>query len=160
MAGCESPNQQWQVLGIWFTTENMIYDKPEFFSHIVSERHHVRSKCFEILPGIGEIWAVYKNWSARWTCHDFKTCKFDIVEIREQRENSTMVWPLRQVPEVKSVFMPEQDDGTGSGTYKVPASAYILFSHKIPAIRLTDECGGKLKVFWELDPASLPILLT
>ncbi|KAJ4813503.1 DNAJ heat shock N-terminal domain-containing family protein [Rhynchospora pubera] len=142
------------------TTQNMIYDKPEFFSHIVSVRHNVRGNCYDILPGVGEIWAVYKNWSARWTCRDFKICKFDIVEIREQREDATIVWPLRQVPEFRSVFMPEQDDGTGSGTYKVPSSAYILFSHKIPAIRLSEESGGKLKGLWELDPASLPNVLT
>ncbi|KAJ4813504.1 DNAJ heat shock N-terminal domain-containing protein-like [Rhynchospora pubera] len=138
------------------TAQNMTYDKPDFFSHMVSARHHVRGNYYDIMPGVGEVWAVYKNWSAGWTLHDFRTCKFDIVEIREQREDSTVVCPLSQVPGFKSVFMPEQVDGTGSCTWEVPESEYILFSHKIPCIRLTEECEGKLKGFWELDPASVP----
>ncbi|KAJ3704962.1 hypothetical protein LUZ61_008667 [Rhynchospora tenuis] len=140
------------------TTQNTTYDKPDYFSHMVSVRHHDRGNYYEILPEVGEVWAIYKNWSAGWRPRDFKTIKFDIVEIIENRELSTIVCILRQVPEYTSVFMPEKVNGTGIGTWKVPASAYILFSHKIPAIRLTD--GGKLKGFWELDPASLPILLT
>ncbi|KAJ3704964.1 hypothetical protein LUZ61_008669 [Rhynchospora tenuis] len=138
------------------TTEKTTYDNPNYFSHMVSVRHHDRGNYYEILPEVGEVWAIYSNWSAGWTPQDFKTCKFDIVEIIEHREESTIVWPLRQVPEFRSVFMPEEDDGTGSATWQVSASAYILFSHKIPGIRLIEERGGKLKEFWELDPASVP----
>ncbi|KAJ4761042.1 DNAJ heat shock N-terminal domain-containing protein [Rhynchospora pubera] len=138
------------------TTQNTTYDKPDYFSHMVSARQHVRGNYYDILPGVGEIWAVYKSWSAGWTVHDFRTCKFDIVEIRELRANSTVVWPLSHVPGFKSVFMPEQVDGTGSCTWEVPESEYIMFSHKIPCIRLTEECGGNLRGFWELDPASVP----
>ncbi|KAJ4813505.1 hypothetical protein LUZ62_026071 [Rhynchospora pubera] len=138
------------------TTQNTTYDKSDYFSHMVSVRHHDKGNYYEILPETGEVWAIYKNWSAGWTPRDFKTSKFDIVEIIENRKDSTIVWPLRRVPEFTSVIMPEEVDGTGFGTSKVPASAYILFSHKIPAIRLTDECGGKLKGLWELDPASVP----
>ncbi|KAJ3704956.1 hypothetical protein LUZ61_008661 [Rhynchospora tenuis] len=138
------------------TTQKTTYDKPDYFSHMVSVRHHDRDNYYEILPEVGEVWAIYKNCSAGWTPRDFKTSKFDIVEIMENREESTIVRPLRRVPEYTSLFMPEEIDGTGSGALKVPASAYILFSHKIPAIRLTDECGGKLVGCWELDPASVP----
>ncbi|KAJ3704958.1 hypothetical protein LUZ61_008663 [Rhynchospora tenuis] len=138
------------------TTQSTTYDKPDYFSHMVSVRHHNRGNYYEILPEVGEVWAIYKNWSAGWMPCDFKTNKFDIVEIIEIGELSTIVCLLRQVPEYTSVFMPEKVDGTGSGTWKVPVSAYILFSHKIPAIRLTNECGGKLEGFWELDPASVP----
>ncbi|KAJ4801722.1 hypothetical protein LUZ62_052968 [Rhynchospora pubera] len=136
------------------TTQHTIYDKPDYFSHMV--RHHDRSNYYEILPEVGEVWAIYKNWSAGWMPCDFKTSKFDIVEVIENREQSTIVCPLRQVPEYTSVFMSDEVDGAGSGAWEVPASAYILFSHKIPAIRLKDECGGKLEGFWELDPASVP----
>ncbi|KAJ4801719.1 DNAJ heat shock N-terminal domain-containing protein [Rhynchospora pubera] len=138
------------------TTQNTTYDNPDYFSHMVSVRHHDRGNYFEILPEVGEVWAIYGNWSAGWMLHDFKTCKFDIVEIIGHREDSIILWPLRQVPEFRSVFMQEDDDGTGSGSWKVPANAYTLFSHKIPAIRLIEECGGKPKEFWELDPASVP----
>ncbi|KAJ4801716.1 DNAJ heat shock N-terminal domain-containing protein-like [Rhynchospora pubera] len=138
------------------TTQNTTYDNPDYFSHMVSVRHHGRGNYYEILPEVGEVWAIYSNWSAGWTPLDFKTCKFDIVEIIEHRKDSTIVWPLRQVPDFRSVFMQEEDDGTSSVTWKVTASSYILFSHKIPAIRLIEECGEKHKEFWELDPASVP----
>ncbi|KAJ4761041.1 hypothetical protein LUZ62_071416 [Rhynchospora pubera] len=136
------------------TTQNTIYDKTYYFSHMV--RHHNRGNYYEILPEVGEVWAIYKNWSAGWMPCDFKTSKFDIVEVIENREQSTIVCPLKQVPEYTSVFMSDEVDGADSGAWEVPASAYILFSHKIPAIRLKDECGGKLEGFWELDPASVP----
>ncbi|XP_078156787.1 uncharacterized protein LOC144552671 isoform X2 [Carex rostrata] len=129
------------------TTENTIYDSPDYLSHMVSVNYHKRGNYFKILPEVGEIWAVYKNWSAGWTLHDLKTCDFDIVQIREQREKSTVVFLMRQVPEYYSVFM------RGSNTCEIPA---IVFSHKIPAFRLTEERGGKFRGFWELDPASVP----
>jgi curved DNA-binding protein CbpA len=135
--------------------ESMIFDNPNLFSHIVSTRYHRGGK-YEILPEVGEIWAVYKNWSARWTLSDLGMCEFDIVEIKEQREESTVVWPLRQVIGYKTVFMPERVGEVGSGKQEIPADEYITFSHRIPAIGLTEERGGKLRGFWELDPASVP----
>lgn len=137
------------------TGQQMIFNNPDTFSHMVSATHY-RNGNYEILPKVGEIWAVYKNWSARWTLRDFETCEFDIVEIKEQREGSTVVWPLRQVPKYKSVFMPERLGVSGSGKREIPASEYIIFSHRIPAFCLTEERGGKLRGFWELDTASVP----
>ncbi|KAJ3702012.1 hypothetical protein LUZ61_005717 [Rhynchospora tenuis] len=138
------------------STNKMSFDNPKAFSHMVSTRHISKGNYYEILPEVGEIWAVYKNWSPGWTLHDFEKCEFDIVEIKEQTEESTVVCPLKRVPGYRAVFMPERVSGSGSVTRVIPAAEYILFSHRIPALCLTEERGGKLRGFWELDPASVP----
>jgi curved DNA-binding protein CbpA len=136
------------------TKEKLIYKNSEYFSHVVTVRE--RCKHYEIMPQVDEIWAIYKNWSAKWTLHDLVTCEFDIVQIKKQNKKSMEVLPMRKVPKHRSVFMPEQADGSGSSTCEIPASNYSMFSHRIPAICMTEEQGGKLRGFWELDPASVP----
>lgn len=134
------------------TTQNTSYDDRSYFSHLVSVCFHGRGNYYEIFPAVGEIWAIYKNWSAGWKLHDLKTCKFDIVQIREKREGTIVVSPMKKVPMYKSVFMLEQKN-----TWKIPAIEYNMFSHKILASHLMiEQRGEKFKDFWELDPASVP----
>lgn len=52
------------------------------------------------------------------------------------------------------VFMPEQN----SESRRIARSDLTMFSHQVPAYRLTDETGD-LCGYWELDPASLPEVL-
>ncbi|CAL4980551.1 unnamed protein product [Urochloa decumbens] len=131
---------------------NATYDTNDTFSHLVYARE-TSTKCeVTIAPEAGEIWAVYMNRAPDWVPSSANSCEFAICEVIQRTEASTKVAFLAQVSGYRSVFRPDRQ----KGFLEVPARENLRFSHQIPAFRLTEERGGKLRGFYELDPASVP----
>lgn len=130
------------------------YTNTASFSHEVRVKENVKDE-YVILPRKGEVWALYKNWNAGMKCSDLENCEYDIVEVDEEHSSGISVLNLEVVDGFKSVFR-VQVKGKSPSRTKIPANELFRFSHQIPAFRLTDERGGSLRGYIELDPAALP----
>ncbi|PUZ45288.1 hypothetical protein GQ55_8G210100 [Panicum hallii var. hallii] len=128
------------------------YDTNETFSHLVCARDTSRMREVTIFPELGAIWAVYMNWAPDWVPSSDGACDLAICMVSERTEASTKLTFLTQVSGYRAVFRLDKQ----KGILEVPARERLRFSHQIPSIRLTEEQGGKLRGFYELDPASVP----
>lgn len=132
-----------------------IYTGNSSFSHELRADSTGRKNVFAIYPRRGEVWALYKNWNASLKVADLQNCKYDIVEVLEHNTSCIKVLYLERVNQFHSVFKP-QKEGDSAYTRLIPRNELLKFSHQIPSFRLTDEKGGSLRGFWELDPAAFP----
>jgi curved DNA-binding protein CbpA len=134
-------------------SELITYSYTDAFSHLVVARPTGRKGEYEIIPNLGEIWAVYKNWRTGWTAQDYEKCEYELVEIFGHTDSSTQVKILKKVDGYNAVFMPYK----GGGSVKtIRKDEYLKFSHRIPCFHLTHEKAGKLRGCLELDPLSVP----
>ncbi|XP_047084746.1 uncharacterized protein LOC124695994 [Lolium rigidum] len=120
------------------------YETTNTFSHLVYKVHDPKRE-IEILPKVGEIWAIYKNWSPDWVppgTNDLD--EYSIGEIVRCTKT--------KVEGYIAVFKP----AIGTNVVKIPVEDKMRFSHRIPSFRLQEEEGGQLYGFHELDPASVP----
>ncbi|KAK3165970.1 hypothetical protein QOZ80_1AG0039970 [Eleusine coracana subsp. coracana] len=131
----------------------MTYSSTDAFSHPVEARTTGKNEEYEIIPNLGEIWAVYKNWSTGWTAQDYEKCEYELVEIFGHTESSTEVKLLRKLDGYNVVFMPCKGE---ESVKTIRKDEYLKFSHQIPCFHLTDENGCKLRGALELDPFSVP----
>ncbi|WMV38133.1 hypothetical protein MTR67_031518, partial [Solanum verrucosum] len=92
----------------------------------------LKKDVYKIFPRTGEVWVVYKNWSAQL----MKDVKF-----------------LALVKGFKFVNMARVEEKKADKVVKICVSEDLRFSHQIPAFRLTEERGGSLRGFWELGTA-------
>ncbi|CAN6203654.1 unnamed protein product [Urochloa humidicola] len=132
-----------------------IYDCTNVFSHNMEVTLMSKGKKYEILPRVAQVWAVYKNWSPAWTFEDYSRCEYFLAEVLEISNGNITMSCLTKVEGFSTVFKPEKKGETMSAM-KVAKSDLIMFSHQVPAFRLTNDnlCG-----YWELDPASVPEVL-
>ncbi|CAN6223039.1 unnamed protein product [Urochloa humidicola] len=132
-----------------------IYDCTDVFSHNVEVTVMSKGKKYEILPCVGQVWALYKNWSHAWTFEDYSKCEYFLAEVLEITNGNITMSCLTKVEGFNTVFKPEKK-GESMSAVKVAKSDLIMFSHQVPAFRLTNDnlCG-----YWELDPASVPEVL-
>ncbi|WOL15851.1 hypothetical protein Cni_G24632 [Canna indica] len=134
--------------------DSMVNDNTGIFSHRVETKPNTKNPLV-ILPKSGDIWAVYKNWSAGWSLSDLENCDYDVVEICERRDVSVKATVLTKVNGYRAVFKHE----IGGKSMEIPVGEYLRFSHKIPSFKLSNERGGKLRGCYELDTASVPDIL-
>ncbi|XP_004294830.1 PREDICTED: uncharacterized protein LOC101301565 [Fragaria vesca subsp. vesca] len=131
------------------------YDSTQSFSHLVKAVLVSRTEV-DILPKMGEVWAVYKNWTPDISISGLATCDYDIVEVCEVNDLQRKVLILGRVDGFNSVFKVEVKGGLAE-TMTIPEGELLRFSHSIPSFRLTEEKGGSLRGCWELDPAAFPV---
>ncbi|KAJ1288327.1 hypothetical protein BS78_02G080700 [Paspalum vaginatum] len=134
-----------------------MYDSTDVFSHNMEVTLASDGKKYEILPRVGQVWAIYKNWSRAWSFEDYSRCEYFLAEVMENSNGNITVSCLTKVEGFCTVFMPEKK-GEPRSALRIAKSDLIMFSHQIPAFRLTNE-NDKLCGCWELDPASLPEVL-
>lgn len=135
--------------------ESQSYTSADSFSHKLSVVSAGKNE-HTILPRKNQIWALYKNWSAEMKPSDLGICEHEIVEVLEEKDLAIKVSILEQVDGFNSVFKAQLKEGS-SVTMEVPRVELFRFSHQIPAFQLTEERGGSLRGFWELDPLALPV---
>ncbi|CAL5075935.1 unnamed protein product [Urochloa decumbens] len=132
-----------------------IYDSTDVFSHNMEVTLMSKGKKYEILPRVGQVWALYKNWSRAWTFEDYSRREYVLAEVLEISNGNITMSCLTKVEGFSTVFKPEKK-GESMSAVQVAKSDLIMFSHQVPAFRLTNDnlCG-----YWELDPASVPEVL-
>ncbi|KAK1648663.1 hypothetical protein QYE76_066468 [Lolium multiflorum] len=128
------------------------YETKDTFSHLVYTRQLDASLQIEILPQVGQIWVIYMNWTPDWIPSSTDACEFAIGEIIERTEVSTKISLLTKVKGYTAVFKPRKP----KSVLEIPTRENLKFSHRVPSFRLTEESGGKLRGFYELDAASVP----
>ncbi|XP_012088500.2 uncharacterized protein LOC105647118 [Jatropha curcas] len=136
--------------------ESQPYTSAVSFSHQLSAEPVGKKNEYTIFPRKGQVWALYRNWSAEIKHYELNECKYDVVEVQEENDLVIKVSLLEKVEGFNSVFKAQLEDGSAV-TMEVLRVELLRFSHQIPAFRLTEERGGSLRGFWELDPAALPV---
>ncbi|KAJ6430931.1 hypothetical protein OIU84_018439 [Salix udensis] len=132
------------------------YSSTSSFSHRLAVEFDGKRNEYTVLPRKGEIWALYKNWSPKIKHSDLENCEYDVVEVLDQNDLQIKVSLLERVSGFNSVFKTKLT-GLTALTQELLCTELIRFSHQIPTCQLTEERGGSLRGFWELDPAALPI---
>uniref|UniRef100_M1DVA6 DNAJ heat shock N-terminal domain-containing protein n=1 Tax=Solanum tuberosum TaxID=4113 RepID=M1DVA6_SOLTU len=129
------------------------------FSHVVAAKP-LKKGVFKIFARTGEVWAVYKNWSAQlMKGNNLENFEYKIVEIVNVSDNYVDVKFLALVKGFKSVYIIRVEEEETDKVVKICVSEHLRFSHQIPDFRLTKEKGGSLRGFSELDPLGMPMYL-
>lgn len=137
-----------------------VYDTLNSFSHKVSWAKGTRG-AIQIYPRKGEVWALYRNWSADWNEYtpDEVIHQYDMVEVVDDYNEKTgaTVVPLVKVPGFKTVFCQQLEECKNR---TIPREEMFRFSHQVPSYMLTGQEGHNApKSCLELDPASTPLEL-
>ncbi|KVH91448.1 J domain-containing protein DDB_G0295729-like [Cynara cardunculus var. scolymus] len=131
---------------------DMAEDLP-MFSHLVTWED-AKKGMFNIFPRKGETWALFRNWSIKWSCDGTRIYEYEFVEILSDYADDlgVRVSYLEKVKGFTCLFNAKEDGGL-----LIPASDKYRFSHMVPSCRMSGvEREGVPKGSYELDPASLP----
>ncbi|GLU08314.1 hypothetical protein SLE2022_252320 [Rubroshorea leprosula] len=135
---------------------SQVYANTSSFSHQLKAEDAGRKNEYKIFPRKGEVWALYRNWTAEIKLSDLENWEYDVVEVMDESDLWIKVIILERVNGFNSVFKATLK-GRTYVTVEIPRVELLRFSHQMPSFRLTDERGGGLRGFWELDPAALPV---
>lgn len=156
----------WIASGFTKTTGNfrtgkyVASERLNSFSHPVKWKKGLRG-VIQILPTKGDVWALYRNWSADWdqNIEDEVMHKYDLVVVLQDYSEDTgvLVAPLIKVAGFTSVFNQLSDK---RGIKIIPREEMYRFSHQVPYYLLNGlEAENAPKNCYELDPAALPLEL-
>ncbi|XP_021764482.1 uncharacterized protein LOC110729087 [Chenopodium quinoa] len=143
--------------GDFWIGKRVINNSLNSFSHKVGWAKGSRG-AIQIYPRRGEIWALYKNWSADWnkdTPEDVVHA-YDMVEVLDDYnvEQGVHVAPLVKAAGFLTVFYKQPDLGIN----RIPREEMFRFSHQVPSHVLTGAEGPNApKGYVELDPAATPM---
>lgn len=129
--------------------------EPSCFSHLM-DPVIINKNRIEVYPKEGQVWAVYKNWNAKFSSSDVENCEYDIVLIVGNSNGHIKASPLVALKGYKSVYRSPRSRSSIGSMDIVVESELGRFSHQIPAFQLTTEKGGSLVGCWELDHAVVP----
>ncbi|KAF2301066.1 hypothetical protein GH714_019803 [Hevea brasiliensis] len=137
-----------------------ITDTLNSFSHKVKWTKGTRGVIC-ILPGKGDVWALYRNWSSDWdeNTPDEVIHQYDMVEVLDDynEEQGVSVVPLVKVAGFKTVFQRHMDPNE---IRRIPKEEMFRFSHQVPDHLLNgEEAHNAPKGCRELDPAATPLEL-
>lgn len=147
-----SPNKKIPIsCGSFRTKIGKLVHLPDsaLFSHQLQAERMSKKSIFTIYPWAGDVWAIHKNRNP-----DYDRSEYDIAEVLEHDDFHVKVLFLERLMGFISVFKPRMD-GQSIVVLGIPGELH-RFSHQVPCFRLTDEKGGSLRGFFELDPAALP----
>ncbi|KAH0686733.1 hypothetical protein KY290_018349 [Solanum tuberosum] len=157
---------EWVASGFYKTSGEFRIGRYEMGKSVNSFSHKVRwSKgprgTVLIYPQKGDVWALYRNWSADWNQNtpDDVIHKYDMVLVLDDynEEQGISVAPLIKVAGFKTVFRP---DLNSEKVMRITREEMFRFSHQVPSHLLTGEEGQNApKGCQELDPAATPLEL-
>ncbi|XP_074278543.1 uncharacterized protein LOC141602129 [Silene latifolia] len=159
----EFGNLNWTGYGFYKTNGDFRVGKYELNKNVNSFSHRVKwtkgsRGVIRIYPTKGDVWALYKNWSADWNEHtpDETMHQYEMVEVLDDynEEKGAIVIPLVKVAGFKTVFHKHVDQ---KEVRIIPREEMFRFSHQVPSYLLTGQESSKApKGCVELDPAAIP----
>ncbi|KAK6262019.1 hypothetical protein QUC31_007835 [Theobroma cacao] len=127
------------------------------FSYLVQCQQSTCESFYWIYPQKGEIWAMYKNWNAKWNRSNYENYQCQIVQVLSGfEEDGVKVARLGEVKGYLTFFRRIQYDGFDL-THTVRKEEKLSFSHRVPAFRVPGI--GKYGIpedTWHLEPDGLP----
>ncbi|XP_010492905.1 PREDICTED: uncharacterized protein LOC104770213 [Camelina sativa] len=143
---------------------------PHELAQEMSPEISMDGKEYTILPQIGDVWAIYTDWTPHYEAHFLnRYYDYDIVEVLDDTSDY-------KVMELEPVSISGKDDRTffkatkirqretdseedGSEViFTIPKSKRLTFSHQIPASIVTKEIDGDLKELFEVDCRGLCVM--
>ncbi|CAG7860053.1 unnamed protein product [Brassica rapa] len=121
---------------------------PSSFSHLIKAVKKGINR-YEVYPGKGEIWALYKNWNTT-DCAETEEEELEIVEVVETNEQSIRVVLL--TAKVCNKLLYGRCLESVAGFVDILKKEVKRFSHQVPAFRR--ERKGDYE-WWELDSKAL-----
>ncbi|CAN6451812.1 unnamed protein product [Victoria cruziana] len=126
----------------------------ESFSHQIFYWENTMDGNFRVMPGKGEVWALYKEWNASWNgSESLETLHaYEIVKIATEFDADAgfEVIPVTKLKNYVSVFRREKR------TMVVPVHEKLRFSHSVPFKELSGDEDRRLPISClQLDTAAL-----
>ncbi|KAE9604265.1 putative DnaJ domain-containing protein [Lupinus albus] len=157
---------KWVSSGFAKTVGDLQIGRRDFSTSLNSFSHRVNwtkgsRGLIHIYPKKGDVWALYRNWSAEWNefTKDEVVHKYDMVEVLDDysEDRGINVAPLVKVAGFKTVFSRNADPGK---FWNIPKAEMFRFSHQVPSYLLTGQEGRNAPCgCLELDPAATPMEL-
>ncbi|KAM7272045.1 hypothetical protein ACFE04_031259 [Oxalis oulophora] len=132
-------------------------DQVNIFSHLLKDAKAGRGGCVRIFPKKGEIWALYRNWSADWdrSTPDNVRHQYEMVEVLDDysEDIGVCVIPLHKLSGFNTVYQRNTDK---SAIRWISRTEMFRLSHQVPSWLLTGDATDVPDNCWDLDPAATP----